>query len=131
VNFFTPTFTEFLPSDDLMPKPTEACLPGLFTPRQHPIADTSLAAYAHILPTLTERERVVLLALCDAAAPLTGGELAEVLRLPVTSVRPRLTALEDQGLIRKLTARLSEAKGESFAHPYAAVVTRAAVEGAR
>ncbi len=106
------------------------CLPGLFTPRVHPIADTSLAAYARILPTLTDRERAVFLALCDEADAngLTGGELAERMGLPVTSVRPRLTGLYDKGWIGTLPARKSRVAGEGACHPYFTTIPRAAVE---
>jgi predicted transcriptional regulator len=97
-------------------------------PRLHPIADTSLRAYERVCLTLSARERAVLLSLCDAGVALTGGELAERMGLDRTSIRPRLTALCDAGVIRKLPARVSRAKGESVAHPYEAVVTRAAVE---
>lgn len=106
------------------------CIPGLIQPRVHPIADTSLRAYEHILKTLSQRERAVLLALCDAPEPLTGGEVAERMGTLTTSVRPRLTALIDKGLVEKLPARLSTARYESFAHPHRAVLTRAAVERA-
>lgn len=121
-----------------MPPRQQPCLTDLFTERVHPIADTSktyrrivdtsLAAYHRILPTISQRERAVLLALCDAARPLTGGELAERMGVPVTSVRPRLTALKDKKLIEKCPIRRSTARLETTCHPYRAVVTRAAVE---
>lgn len=104
-------------------------LPGLFSePRR--MADTSIAAFDRIRPTLTERERACYLALYDfgGSAGLTGGELAEAMGSPITSVRPRLTGLFDKGWVQKGAIRVSRVRGEGRARPYFPAVPRSAVE---
>ncbi len=112
---------------------TDPCLPGLFTPRAHPIADTSRLAYERLLPTLNQKEYAVLLALCDHAGPagLTGGELALAMGWDKCSVRPRLTGLHDKGLVERLAPRRSHARGETTANPYRSVVSLAALQRGR
>lgn len=109
------------------------CIHGLFDQGPRRTADTSLAAYRAILPTLTERERVVFLALCDHAGPdgLTGAELAEAMGTLRTSTRPRLNGLKRKGWIVELKARKSRADKEGVCHPVVPAVPRAAVERVR
>lgn len=104
-------------------------LPGLFSePRR--IADTSIAAFDRIRPTLTERERACYLALYDhgGSAGLTGGELAEAMGWPVTSTRPRLSSLLDKGWVQRGPIRASRARGEGRCHVMQPCVPRSAAE---
>lgn len=106
------------------------CLPGLLDQGVRVLADTSLAQWQRIRPTLSQRERAVYLGLCDDAGAdgLTGGELAEAMGIPVTSVRPRLCGLKRKGWIAELPARKSRAQGEGVCHPYVPAVPREAIE---
>src|SRR5689334_14431142 len=92
-------------------------------PRQ--MADTSLDAYARILPTLKDHQWAALFGVYDVVESkvgsrqpnVTGGELAEFVGTLVTSIRPRLTELDDLGLIEKQATRPSAAKYEGACHP--------------
>ena len=98
-----------------------------------PMVDTSLEAFERIKPTLTEREFRVFESLHDCPPGLgaTGGELAYILGLPVTSVRPRLTGLLKKGLVEKTPTRNSRVRSEGRCHGYRPVVPLAAVQRGR
>lgn len=98
----------------------------LFDLADRQMADTSLDAYAHVRQTLAEREYVVFAALWSLGEA-TGGELAEFLNTLPTSTRPRLSGLEDKGLIAKGPIRQSRARYEGRCRPYRPVVPLAAV----
>lgn len=100
----------------------------LLEPRE--VADTSLIAYRRIAPTLNKREVATFLGLCDLCTrqvDATGGELAESMRMLITSVRPRLTGLEAKGWITKTPARKSKATAEGVCHGYVPAVPRESV----
>jgi DNA-binding MarR family transcriptional regulator len=100
----------------------------LLTAREHRMADTSLEAYQRVAATLPQKEIAVFKALWSTLdEDMTGGELAEFMGWPVTSVRPRLTALCDRGWIEKRPIRQSRVN-ELRCHPYAPVVPLAALE---
>lgn len=107
---------------------------NLFDLADRQMADTSLEAYhERILPTLSQREVAVFLALWDylhqrGALDATGGELAAHMRSLVTSVRPRLTGLEAKGWVTRTAIRESRAPYEGRCHGYRPAVPRAAVE---
>ncbi len=94
------------------------------------VADTSLIAYKRIAPTLSKREVATFLGLCDLCCrqvDATGGELAESMRMLITSVRPRLTGLEAKGWITKTAARKSKVSAEGVCHGYQPAVPRESV----
>lgn len=99
------------------------------------MADTSLEAFEAILPTLKRRELEVLWLLYEYLRSTdyedaTGGELAAWSGRDKCSIRPRLTGLDDLGLIEKQPARRSRA-GELKCNPYVPVLPREAVARAR
>lgn len=107
--------------------------PDLLEHAARTVADTSLMAYAAILPTLSQREQAVFLALCDycdqhSQSDATGGELAAFMGTLTTSVRPRITGLHRKGLVLRTNIRPSRAQYESTCHGYAPAVPREAVE---
>lgn len=107
--------------------------PLLDAAERAPLAPASLEAYARIVPTLSERERIVFLLVCDylertGYADVTGGELASWSGQSILSVRPRLTGLIRKGWLQSGAIRSSRAAGESRCHPVWNVVPRAAVE---
>lgn len=96
------------------------------------MAPASLEAYDRVRDSLSARERVVMLGVftylqVTGHVDVTGGELAEFLRLPVTSVRPRLTGLCEKGWLHVKPIRASRA-GERRCEPYVPAVPRAAIE---
>lgn len=94
------------------------------------MADTSLEQWARIKQTLTQRELVVLEALCrycETHADATGGELAAFMGVKETRVRPRLTGLDDKGFVMTGLVRPSRLKDEARCHPYMPMVPLAAV----
>lgn len=108
----------------------------LFAPPARQTADTSLEAYERILPTLTEREIAVFIAVCDylretSFEDVTGLELSEWMHSLVTSVRPRLTGLVKKGWLHSGSIRPSRARYEGHCHPVFPAVPREAVERAR
>lgn len=113
--------------------PSSPCIPGLLEP-ERVLAPASLDAYAHICETLTAREKSIALAmdryrLETGYDDVTGGELAEFMRTPITSVRPRLTGLVDKGwLSHAKETRLSRVKHERPAQPYKLVVPMSAIQ---
>ena len=104
----------------------------LFDLAERQLADTSLAAYQRILPTLTEREIAVFEAVCDYLIQpyddVTGAELAEWTGSLVTSIRPRLTGLVAKGWLLYAPTRPSRARYEGSCHPVRPAVPREAVE---
>lgn len=107
----------------------------LFDLADRQIADTSLAAYEAILPTLKRREFDVLLLMfayleATGYVNVTGGELAEWSGRDKTSLRPRLHDLHAEGLLTRWPARASRA-GELQCAPYAPAVPKAAILRAR
>lgn len=75
-----------------------------FMPEPKAMADTSLQVYREIAPSLPAREAAVLDALRQHQAPPTAYELfewmsARRLAADLNSVRPRLTALLEKGLV--------------------------------
>lgn len=89
-----------------------------------PLRDASLDAYAAILPHLADMEWRVLRAVYGltrwhfSPGDVTGGEVASYLQRPVTTVRPRITALTKRGLLQQSNAtRPSRALGERNCHP--------------
>lgn len=113
---------------------TQPALPIYGQPTR--LADTSRAAFEHIVSTLTDREIEAFLAVCDyldvtGHKDVTGKELADWLGREVTTIRPRFTGLVDKGWLRYTDARVSRATNEGKCHPVACVLSRAAVERAR
>ena len=103
--------------------------------RPRETAEASLEVWRErIRPTLTAREVEVFNWLwryvnswtrCPIDA--TGGELAEFSKLPVTTIRPRLTGLHAKGWIERMPIRGSRVRGEARCQPYKPVVPLAAV----
>lgn len=102
------------------------------------MADTSLFAWRdRILPTLTDRETAVFLALCafieaTGQSDVTGGELTEYMKRhglakDVNDCRPRLHGLQKKGWIESGIARSCRAYMNP-AHPYWPVVPKDAIE---
>lgn len=107
--------------------------PLLDAAERAPLAPASLEAYARIVPTLSERERVVYVGLCRYCEELgytdaSGMELANFLGTWPTSTRPRLTGLLAKGLVEKTPIRASRVTYEGRVHGYRPVVPREAVE---
>ena len=100
------------------------------------IADTSLAAWDRILPSLTQREFEVFLSIWDYLdahpqySDVTGGELAAWSHRLITSVRPRITGLIDRGLLASGATRKSRERLEGVCHPVWPLVPREAIERA-
>lgn len=97
------------------------------------MADTSLEAFDHIKWTLQEREIATFLLICDYLEAtehdnVTGGELAEWSKRPVTHLRPRITGLVTKGWLYSLPRRSSRAKDEMACHPITPALPREAVE---
>lgn len=87
-----------------------------FTPKQ--VAETSIAAYREIAPTLQLREQQVLDMLATCVEPPTGYELFDRLKragivFDLNSVRPRLTSLFDKGRIAKAGKRTCRVTGKT------------------
>ena len=100
------------------------------------MADTSLANWDRILPTLQEREIETFITICDYIAAtgyhnVTGGELAAWCDRPIVSLRPRITGLVKKGWVGKCATRKSRADGELPSHPVRPLLPRSAIERAR
>ena len=89
--------------------------------RPKQVADTSIAAYREIAPTLGEREALVLAGLHDRA-PMTAYELFRSMEadgladdglFDLNAVRPRLTSLCDKGLVTKGEKRACRITGKT------------------
>jgi hypothetical protein len=101
-----------------------------FTPKR--IADTSLAVYREIAPSLPRREQQVIDVLRTLPEPPTSYELfcvmhAKGLATDLNAVRPRLTELCDRGRLRKGDKRACAITGKT-AYTYV-IVHRDAVAG--
>jgi DNA-binding MarR family transcriptional regulator len=97
------------------------------TAKTHRIADASLEQWTRVRKSLTLRETRVMQAMAEMGRDATGGELAQLLGWPVTSVRPRLTALADKGLVLRGAIRQSRVALEGRCHGYTLAVPIAAV----
>ncbi len=77
------------------------------------IQNTSLQAYfQEVRPTLGDRQRKVLWALCERTE-LTNNELAQILNWPINTVTPRIFELRVKGLVEESSRRQDRVTGRT------------------
>lgn len=91
-------------------------------PPEHPRAN--LSAYVEVKPSKEAREKAIYAAMVRYFAEtkfedVTGGELAEFIKLSVLAIRPRLHDLAERHVLSVTASmRLSRAIGERRCHAY-------------
>jgi len=75
------------------------------------MTDTSLLAYASILPTLTKRQKEVLRFMQYHNCPITNKELASTMGRPINEITPRCNELVKKGIVEEKGRKRDEFTG--------------------